>query len=1465
MSQERPCSPLEFHHNRGLSSSALNDGLTENHVVDVGALRTAMTGKGSTAKIFAELNSEGFALAVVNDEFSDDGFKETENSNRSEEEISGEDDDGGVGDVGDGEESDDNENEDVGRQIRGTDDQDVSEGDDDEIMWSVTTDLIEYRGQTRLRGTRSGASKKDVCGVSRFDYRNVARGGNIFTVNFIIFMMVKFTGEQARRVMARSSNVRNICIINRHDCGNSTLKYSLVEADGSVAREEAGDARVTDIEEDELRCGSISVYYVVPHDLPSQFEKNGNEDLINLIDAPSQADLSSDIAGSMHITDGALVVVDCIEGLDVQADVDGEEAYHMISQTLDNVNFIMGSNTDNLFGDIHVSPEKGTVAFSAGLHGWAFTLGTFAKVYASEFRIDETKMMELLWGDNFYDSSTEKWFTKPTGAPTSSNHLLEMVILHLPSPLAAQKYRLENLYGGPIDDIYATALRNCDQNGPLMLYVSKIIPASDKGSSFAFGRVFSGKLSTGMKVRMMDPNCLPGQKEGIILQAPVICLGKTQQSVEEVPCGNMVYMFGLDQSVTENATLTNEEVDAYPIRDMKFSVARVALQRRVVSKLNADAKEAFFNDDFEKSVRLFTQAIETGCPTAQLYFDRAQVHFKTGNYCAAVADCNKAITLDDSLNKAYFLKGFSQFKLKNDQEAKKTLGFSFQSPANDTRLSVLSDTCSEPTATGRPIGSVRKSGNWEKSLKLLGLSELACDEAAESSKATSTNNLAGDEAVEASTSQVNQTEKAQTIAGKGQTKVFIIYDYDMCNHRPNTTIDDDSAKRIPAIIEKLEEEDLLRRCDVASKATVVNVNHVHAVHSAPYYDFIKQLPLKGRQFYPYKAFYEEGIVCSGGTSRAVDLAAGAVVEACRLVFIGQYESAFAIVQPPGHHAYSSYACGFCYLNNVAIGAKYLQLEQNVGKILVIDFDVHHGDGTQSIFLDDNRVLFLSIHRDDMYPTKGTTTKGLNDIGVGNGKGYTINASLGYAITNGDMLAVFDYLFLPVAQEFEPDFVLVSAGFDAAIHDIGQSTVDPACYGELVRRIKNISHGKLVLALEGGYKSSLPDSCAACVKALLSENTEIVRTYKDTTPKTWGIIAEPNQGTKEPPRTCVLSSLPPPGPGGPRPSARAPAPHLSRRHFLNASTGQCIQVDVPELGDHGVLGSSTEGLLVLFCKATGAVRLLNPLTRQTAELPPFASLQDDGFRPGYIGRYWSSNVSLLEDGAILLRYFSPGGTGALAVAKPGDKCWALFRNSTSRGLFPAMTFAGRFYGVSDHAVMVLDTSSAPPRLVVAAELTMPLRWMTDTVHLVDNGGELMLVHRMLLGRVYPDNRQHNEFKRNNKRTYKVYRVNLEKGKTMPARGLGGRAVFIGLSRALSVSPQVFPSIDGNTVYPGLALDERGGDEQIGAHHLRDGSAQSFKLRQKNWPRTSLEYSGLSSCLCKWIAETHPVLLCCKKWL
>merc|ERR1712193_603277 len=170
--------------------------------------------------------------------------------------------------------------------------------------------------------------------------------------------------------------------------------------------------------------------------------------------------------------------------------------------------------------------------------------------------------------------------------------LIEMIVYHLPSPAIAQTYRYATLYEGPIDDRYANSIRTCDPNGPLVMYVSKMIPTSDKGRFFAFGRVFSGKISTGHKVRIMGANYSTGEKNDLYtktVQRTVLCMGRRQEAVEDVSCGNTVALVGLDQYIAKTATITDAEAEnCYPLKAMKFSVSpvvRVAVECKIASDL----------------------------------------------------------------------------------------------------------------------------------------------------------------------------------------------------------------------------------------------------------------------------------------------------------------------------------------------------------------------------------------------------------------------------------------------------------------------------------------------------------------------------------------------------------------------------------------------------------------------------------------------------------------------------------------------------------------------------------------------------------------------------------------------------------------------------------------------------------------------------------------------------------------
>merc|ERR1712186_239914 len=159
----------------------------------------------------------------------------------------------------------------------------------------------------------------------------------------------------------------------------------------------------------------------------------------------------------------------------------------------------------------------------------------------------------------------------------AADTLLSMIVTKLPSPKVAQKYRVENLYEGPMDDEAAKAIRACEKDGPLMMYVSEMVPTSDKGRFYAFGRVFAGKVATGQKCRIMGPNYVPGKKEDLYeksIQRTILMMGGRVEAIEDVPAGNICGLVGVDQFLVKTGTLTTFK-DAHNMKVMKFSVSPV--------------------------------------------------------------------------------------------------------------------------------------------------------------------------------------------------------------------------------------------------------------------------------------------------------------------------------------------------------------------------------------------------------------------------------------------------------------------------------------------------------------------------------------------------------------------------------------------------------------------------------------------------------------------------------------------------------------------------------------------------------------------------------------------------------------------------------------------------------------------------------------------------------------------------
>lgn len=252
------------------------------------------------------------------------------------------------------------------------------------------------------------------------------------------------------------------------------------------------------------------------------------------------------------------------------------------------------------------------------------------------------------------------------------------------------------------------------------------------------------------------------------------------------------------------------------------------------------------------------------------------------------------------------------------------------------------------------------------------------------------------------------------------------------------------------------------------------------VHLPEYIERVKSTSEQNVYLFDYDTYtnchsYEVARLAAGGGLAAVD----AIME-------GVVDNAFCAVRPPGHHAEIKQAMGFCLFNNIAITARYIQKKYNLTKVLIIDWDVHHGNGTQHIFEDDPTVFFFSTHQYPFYPGTGAA----HEIGIDDGKGFTLNVPMLARSGDREYLAVYYEKLLPAVETFQPDFILISAGFDAHFDDpLSHILVTTDCFGELSQLVKelaaNFCQNRLISILEGGYNlQALAESTALHLQKLM---------------------------------------------------------------------------------------------------------------------------------------------------------------------------------------------------------------------------------------------------------------------------------------------------------------------------------------------------------------------------------------------
>jgi acetoin utilization deacetylase AcuC-like enzyme len=289
----------------------------------------------------------------------------------------------------------------------------------------------------------------------------------------------------------------------------------------------------------------------------------------------------------------------------------------------------------------------------------------------------------------------------------------------------------------------------------------------------------------------------------------------------------------------------------------------------------------------------------------------------------------------------------------------------------------------------------------------------------------------------------------------------------------------EQATRYSAVIDRLE---FLGLRDVLTNIhpRAATEDELALAHSRAYISLVAAEVLHGRE-----QLSTGDTMISEHSLDAALLAAGCVLAAVDHVFSGAVNNAFCVVRPPGHHANANHGMGFCLFNNVAVAARYAQKKFGAERVAIVDWDVHHGNGTQDIFYEDGSVLFFSTHQSPWYPWTGYP----QETGDGRGAGLTINCPFNAGAGREEILGAFNQRLVPKLAEFRPDLLLISAGFDSRINDpLGEFTLSDADFRDLtlllLEAADKFANGRIVSTLEGGYNlSGLASASAAHVLAL----------------------------------------------------------------------------------------------------------------------------------------------------------------------------------------------------------------------------------------------------------------------------------------------------------------------------------------------------------------------------------------------
>ena len=320
-------------------------------------------------------------------------------------------------------------------------------------------------------------------------------------------------------------------------------------------------------------------------------------------------------------------------------------------------------------------------------------------------------------------------------------------------------------------------------------------------------------------------------------------------------------------------------------------------------------------------------------------------------------------------------------------------------------------------------------------------------------------------------------------AGKKKmvTETAFVYDPIYLQHQTPQGFPE-SPQRLLSIVKKLEKEKLIGRLLNLSYSPDA-LEWIITVHKREYIERVKTICQQGVGYVD-----SPDVPVSGKSYDAAVAAVGGVLAAVDAVMKGKVRNAFCALRPPGHHALEDRAMGFCVFNNVAVAARYIQKKYEFARVLIVDWDVHHGNGTQAAFYDDPTVFYFSVHQYPFYPGTGAAS----EKGTGKGLNFTLNVPLPAGCGDAEYQKVFEEKLRPAALNFKPDFILISSGFDAQVNDpIGGMSVTPEGFTSLTRIVMDIARkccsDRIVSVLEGGYNlEQLAASTAAHIRTMMKQ-------------------------------------------------------------------------------------------------------------------------------------------------------------------------------------------------------------------------------------------------------------------------------------------------------------------------------------------------------------------------------------------